>query len=637
MATGHGTHGLDETFHAGSAGLNGHAVSGEGDQVLWQELLAATTLEASYHAWLALQCHMIAGVAEGVVVLETPPEGRFQPVAFWPQTPAGRTQLAEAAEQALREQRPVILHTTAGSASGEPSQEPCHIAYPIQMDHHVHGIVALALAPRSDREVHAALRQLQWGAAWPEVFAHRQQTMTHTPSSASLQAALDLVATVVDHPRFQAAAMAFVTAFATHLRCDRVSVGFVHHARMRVQAISHMVHFGKKTNLTRALESAMDEAYDQAATVLSPAPPAAPFRITHAHEAYAHQHGTGPLCSVPLSRDGHVIGVLTLEQPAVQPFSQSTIALCEAVAAVVGPMLEVQRRDDRWLVTKAVEAWHTQCARLLGPRHVLRKLVTLGLMALVMFVAVARADYRVAATAVLEPVLKRVLLAPFEGYIAEAPVRAGDLAQDGQVLARLDDRDLRLERLKWRGQREQHAKQYQQALALHNTAQMQIVTAQIAQAEAELARVEESLERTQVRTPFAGIVVTGDLSQSIGAPVERGQVLFEMAPLEAYRVILEVDERDIAEVAVAQQGHLVLTAFPHTPLPFTVEKITPVSTAREGRNYFRVETHLHDTPARLRPGMEGIGKITIERRLLLWIWTHQALDWLRLQLWSWWP
>jgi hypothetical protein len=98
-----------------------------------------------------------------------------------------------------------------------------------------------------------------------------------------------------------------------------------------------------------------------------------------------------------------------------------------------------------------------------------------------------------------------------------------------------------------------------------------------------------------------------------------------------------VDERDIAEVAVAQQGHVVLTAFPHTPLPCTVEKITPVSTAREGRNYFRVETHLHETPSRLRPGMEGIGKITIERRPLLWIWTHQALDWLRLQLWSWWP
>jgi hypothetical protein len=131
--------------------------------------------------------------------------------------------------------------------------------------------------------------------------------------------------------------------------------------------------------------------------------------------------------------------------------------------------------------------------------------------------------------------------------------------------------------------------------------------------------------------------VTGDLSQSIGAPVERGHGLFEVAPLDAYRVILQVDERDIAAVAVEQPGSLLLQAFPDRPLPLTVTKITPVSTTREGRNYFRVEAQLEHTPARLRPGMEGVGKITIERRLLLWIWTHQAVEWLRLTLWSWLP
>ena len=205
------------------------------------------------------------------------------------------------------------------------------------------------------------------------------------------------------------------------------------------------------------------------------------------------------------------------------------------------------------------------------------------------------------------------------------------------MLCTLDDRDLRLERLKWRSQREQYAKQYQQALAQRNAALAQIITAQIAQAEAELALVEEHLERSQLRAPFDSLVVSGDLSQSIGAPVERGKVLFEVAPLEAYRVILEVDERDIAEVADGQEGHLVLSAFPNAPLPFTVTTVTPVSTARAGRNYFRVEARLTHTSARLRPGMEGIGKIAIDRRLLLWIWTHQAVDWLRLQLWSWLP
>jgi hypothetical protein len=35
--------------------------------------------------------------------------------------------------------------------------------------------------------------------------------------------------------------------------------------------------------------------------------------------------------------------------------------------------------------------------------------------------------------------------------------------------------------------------------------------------------------------------------------------------------------------------------------------------------------------------MEGVGKIEVDRRRLVWIWTHEALDWLRLKLWAWLP
>ncbi len=270
------------------------------------------------------------------------------------------------------------------------------------------------------------------------------------------------------------------------------------------------------------------------------------------------------------------------------------------------------------------------------------------MLAVDLLLATFQTDYRVTATTVLEPEVRRVVLAAVDGYIAEAPRRAGELVQAGEVLAVLDERDLKLERLKWRSQREQFAKQYQQALAQRNAALGQMITAQIAQAEAELALVEEHSERTKLRAPFAGLVVSGDLSQAIGAPVERGKVLFEVAPLDTYRVMLEVDERDIAEVQGGHQGHLLLAALPHESWPFTVSKVTPVSTVRDGRNYFRVEARLEPCvasppngqevcSARLRPGMEGIGKITIDRRLLVWMWSHRAVDWLRLQLWSWLP
>jgi hypothetical protein len=76
---------------------------------------------------------------------------------------------------------------------------------------------------------------------------------------------------------------------------------------------------------------------------------------------------------------------------------------------------------------------------------------------------------------------------------------------------------------------------------------------------------------------------------------------------------------------------------PNDVFSFVISKITPVSTAKEGRNYFRVEGRMLGGSQKLRPGMEGVGKINIDRRKLIWVWTHKAVDWLRLQVWKWKP
>ena len=89
--------------------------------------------------------------------------------------------------------------------------------------------------------------------------------------------------------------------------------------------------------------------------------------------------------------------------------------------------------------------------------------------------------------------------------------------------------------------------------------------------------------------PFDGVVVKGDLSQSLGAAVERGNALFELAPLDSYRVIMKVDERDIGEVKVGQKGRLALTSMPNEAIQVVIQKITPVSVVDQGRNFFRVE------------------------------------------------
>ena len=209
--------------------------------------------------------------------------------------------------------------------------------------------------------------------------------------------------------------------------------------------------------------------------------------------------------------------------------------------------------------------------------------------------------------------------------------------REGQLLAQLDDRDLKLERAKWSSQRAQRSEEYRAAMAGHERAKIRVLEAQLAQAEAQLALVEEQLARTKMVAPFDAVVVKGDLSQSLGSPVERGNVLFELAPLDTYRVILKVDERDITNTQVGQHGWLALSSMPQEKLSMTVQKITPVSVVEEGRNYFRVEAAVTSSTQKLRPGMEGVGKIEVDERRLIWIWTYKLVHWVRMWFWTWWP
>jgi multidrug resistance efflux pump len=266
------------------------------------------------------------------------------------------------------------------------------------------------------------------------------------------------------------------------------------------------------------------------------------------------------------------------------------------------------------------------------------KLLAASAALLVLALAVWPIAHRVSARTVVEGSTQIAAVAPFEGYLAEGLVRAGDTVRKGQMLARLDDRDLRLERSRWSAEREQMRRKFQVAQAQADRAAMGVLDAQIRQTEAQLALVDERLARATLVAPFDGVVVSGDLTQQIGSPVEIGRVLFEVAPLQSYRVMLQVDDRDIRWVKAGQAGDLVLSGLPARRWPIKVERLTLVATPKDGRNVFAVEAGIQgaDTAA-LRPGMEGVGKVVVGERSALWVWTHGLVDWLRLAVWSWTP
>jgi RND family efflux transporter MFP subunit len=603
----------------------------------WRRFGGAGGPEEFAQSWLALQCHAIGEVNEAVVVLQQPGAEVFAPLAHWPEARDGRSDLAEVTERALREGRGVVQPRAAAVVGTVPDRPDYQICYPIRVDGKVRGVVGLELAWREAGQLQAAMRQLQWGAGWLEVLLRRDADPVEAARQ-RVKLILQLVAIFLERPQFKEAVADLTTEVATRLACDRALLALAHGSGLRIEAVSHTVQFDRSANLLAAAVAAMTEALDQRESIVWPQDREARPVVTLAHAELARQSGADGVATVLLMSGGRAVGALTLERAAGMKFDAPTIELLEGLGAMLGPLVELRLEQGKSLTAQARARLRAFAGRLFGPRHLGLKFGMTALLAAALYLGFATGDYRVSADARIEGRVQRTLTAPFQGYVREARHRAGDRVRQGEVLARLDDRDLRLERSRIAGQRDQLIKQYREAMAKRDRAQARIVSAQLDQTEAQFALIEEHLARTEVLAPFDGVLVSGDLTQSLGAPLERGQALFEIAPLDAYRVVLQVDEHRVADVRPGQRGELVLAPMPGVRFPIVLDSVTPVSSPKEGRNYFRVEAQFDGGPdPRLRPGMEGVAKVAVEERRMFHVWTRDIADWMRLKAWAWTP
>lgn len=586
-------------------------------------------MEAIARDWLALQCRMISGVHRGAVV-KGPDSGRDGlPKVHWPEDSAPGQDLMKVAQAAMDSRRAAVRdgHRSAG-LEHRPRQI---LAFPILLDGRVLGAVALETPARPEAEQRATLQLLQWGVAWLAMLYQHDAAL----ASPQLSTVLESVTTALEHSGYETSATALATELAARLSCERVSIGMLVGSSVRIRALSHSAQFGERTNLIRDLAAAMEEALEQSATIAHPGSDKDSLLVARRHDQLVTTHGDTAVCTVPFGTDGELSGAITLERTDGQRFDAATVTLCEHIASLIGPILDLKASDDRSLLGKITHALGDRLGQLLGPGHLRLKLGTgLALLAIVVpsFVSTT---YRVTGDAVLEGLVQRSVVAPQDGFVGSAERRAGDVVKEGELLATLDDRELRLEYLKWSSQREQLRKEYRSALADGDRAEVSVLRAQMDQAEAQTLLLEEQLARTRLVAPFDGFVVSGDLTQSLGSPVSRGDVLFEVAPLDGFRIALNVAERDIGFVEEGQSGRLALTGLPGETMTFVVDRVTPVAAVTNGQNRFRLEADIEGPTPELRPGMQGVGKIEIGPRRLIWVWTHDVVTWLRLLLWKW--
>jgi multidrug resistance efflux pump len=520
------------------------------------------------------------------------------------------------------------------NASDDQSHQTEHIAIvPLKIGGLNNAAVAMKVSPGENLSLEQKVSQAELIIAMLNSTHALAANSIDKQKLTQVTQAMEILSAVNQQQKFVSAAMSFCNENAARWQCERVSLG-IHKSRyVQIAAISHTEDFSRKMKLAQDIESAMEECLDQDIEVLYPAEENAAY-IWRSTKRLSQNNDKQAVLSVPIRTNGDVFAVLTLEKPNGEEFGPEQIEAirltCELCAARLKNLFEYHRWFGATLALKS----RNLLASFLGPKHTFAKIAAILIMLAIVFLTFAKGQFRPKAPFVIEATYQQVIPAPFDGYLKEVNVDIGqNVIPNISVLATLDTAELRLQLASAKADKVGGLKQESAHMRDNEIAQAQIARANADKAQAQIDLLSFYINQANIVSPIEGIVVKGDLRRQIGAPVKTGDLLFEVCPLEAIRAEIMMPEDLIFDIKVGQKGRLATASYPDQPIDFVVERINPIAEVINQRNVFKVRVQLVNTYTWMRPGMEGVAKVSAGKRPYIWIWTRKITNWIRMKFW----
>ncbi|MCA9175840.1 MAG: HlyD family efflux transporter periplasmic adaptor subunit [Planctomycetales bacterium] len=379
-------------------------------------------------------------------------------------------------------------------------------------------------------------------------------------------------------------------------------------------SVSGVARLDSHGDLCRAFESVMDEAllssstqaYDEAADNVSLA----------TAKPLARMLGAQVVVALPVVDDEQ--GRLGVWLIAGDSRTLQQQAPLEQLGGLVRPVLaRLKRARDQ-------QGWRPRVRRAsqwLRSRPGLATVLAGALLGLAM-----PWPYTIGCDVTLEPVTRRFVVAPYDGILEEQLVETGDVVREGQVLATLDGRELRIRQSAMRADLSAEIKRRDAARARGDHAEAQIAGLRVESLQQELNLAQHRWTNLDVRAPIGGIIVAGDLEQAEGAPLEQGQTLYEVSPLDQMVVEVLVPEEEVRHVKPGASVRVWLDAFPHRSLRGTVQRVHPRAEMRDDRSVFVADVRVANEGQLLRPGMNGRARLRGPIRPVAWNLFHRAAE-----------
>jgi len=348
--------------------------------------------------------------------------------------------------------------------------------------------------------------------------------------------------------------------------------------------------------------------------------------------------------AIPLRDEQGVVGVMALLSGDAEFLSENHIEVLDILASQTTVAIRNARLYQEVPLMSVWQPLAEKRKKLMALPHARWMEIGWKVGLAVLLLVVIPWKFRVESNAAVVPAERRVVPAEVEGVIERVLVREAEQVGQGQLLAQLDDSDSRVLWQRARTNLDLARRQLGEADSRRDLGAIQQARLRTGLYEAEEALYREKVQKAELRSPIAGVIVTPKVEERVGEHLEAGDAFCEVVEQARMAVEMNVPETDVDLIQPGAQVAIKLNTFPTDTFVGTVERVSAQTLTAEGEQFFVVRALFPNPDTKVRSGMVGRAKITAAGGWFESGWypvgyvmLRAPAAWLWRKLWSWIP
>jgi RND family efflux transporter MFP subunit len=432
---------------------------------------------------------------------------------------------------------------------------------------------------------------------------------------------------------------AIVSGPANVIPYERAAIALDQHGRLQMKAVSGVARINPEDPDMARLQGLLEW------TLLSSEPI---FVAQHGDEvaderaetrakfqSYFAHSGMRAFHALPLTDDDGRLGVLSFESSDPDFLTSAHLEMIKVLAGQATVALRNASLYREVPFIDVLKPMLDKKRKFLALEERRRWTVAAGVGIALLFLAVFPLPLRVDGTAVVAPAHSAHVQPELAGVVQVVNVREGDTVKPGTVLASLADWQYRAELAAAQAKYDTAVSLMNRALAANDGTEAGIERVQVDYWTAEVTRARERLQKTQLRSPIAGLVATPHIEDSVGRDLKPGDTFAEIVDTSHASVDVAIDQQDVSLLRPGEQASVKLAGFPTRTFRGELTVVSPKCQLQGDQHVFFARVSVPNDEGLIRTGMQGRSKIFTAWRPAGEVFFRRPAMWLWSQIWSW--